>query len=366
MSNPNRTTLAQTGDRVMGASSAIVRGSSALRDGAVCWAAQPLLTRCPATARTPAVHLTALRPSPTSQNPSSWQSTSRSSFSVPTKMEGPSTQGSRAARREQLFEAQCRAELRQTTATKTPALATPMSLAQESFAAPGAGAYGGVLGRKHMYTQDGAPIVTHRSGHGSQSSATAAQISRGGGSVADVLSERPVTIYTQRLADGVLHGATSRGGAPNPFAKNSRWTNDIRDPRNITAGAVDRLSVAELGDGCTVSAGGHLSMIPIAKRILEAAVKSGGMHGARALRRALCAMSTPRALGQVLSSIGSPLLTSEVHRLVVWLESLPARSTAAKALELMALVSDDLAAGAAAIVDEAFTALDRANESAGA
>ena len=107
-------------------------------------------------------------------------------------------------------------------------------------------------------------------------------------------------------------------------------------------------------------------MIPIAKRILEAAVKSGGMHGARALRRALCSMTTPRALGSVLASIGSPLLTSEVDRLVVWLEALPARSTAAKALELMALVSDDLTAGAAAIVDEAFSALDRASESAGA
>ena len=264
-----------------------------------------------------------------------------------------------------MFEEKSRAALAAETLAKAPATEASgptESLASASWAAPPKQAYTTAPGRKHMYTQDGAPITSHRRTHADKSIATGQQINNSSyapTNIADVLREQPVTIYSQRLAEGVMSGVTARAGAPNPFSKNSRWTNDIRDPRNITAGAVDRQSVANLGDGRASAVGAHLAILPFAVRIREAAVHAGGMHGVRALRRALYAMPSLAALGSVLRSIGGPLLSSEVAIVGVWLEALPTRSIAEKAAQLMLLVSANLIGDAAAVVAEAFAALDR-------
>ena len=50
----------------------------------------------------------------------------------------------------------------------------------------------------------------------------------------DVNTEFPVSIYSQLAKEGKHGGTKAIGGANNPFAKSTRFSNDIRDPINIT------------------------------------------------------------------------------------------------------------------------------------
>ena len=105
--------------------------------------------------------------------------------------------------------------------------------------------------------------------------------------VKPVESDTPVTLYTQRRGESVYSGTAAQ--STNPFARNSQFTNDIRDGRIAHATAIDDISKVPHGikPAATTAIGAELSIELALGRFKARLAERLGADSIRALRGVL-------------------------------------------------------------------------------
>eukprot|EP00941_MAST-03F_sp_MAST-3F-sp1_P000172 g172.t1 len=151
---------------------------------------------------------------------------------------------------------------------------------RSSFQPPGGF---GKIGKRIMQTQDGAPpramdLQGYEFGlHEKRSTMDKAMVDAHLES-SHYSSDMPVSIYTQRMNEGMFHktGTTSKRA---PFNKNTSFTNDIQDPTKRHAEGVDDSSGRPAGPGDVLAeaVGGGIGTKRVIARVLnEISDRTGG------------------------------------------------------------------------------------------
>merc|ERR1712159_153621 len=65
---------------------------------------------------------------------------------------------------------------------------------------------------------------------------------------ASYLTDQPVSIYTQKAAEGTIPTSMAQTGA-NPFARSTQFTNDIKDTNKFTTDPADKAGRGVVGNG---------------------------------------------------------------------------------------------------------------------
>ena len=99
--------------------------------------------------------------------------------------------------------------------------------------------------------------------------------------------DTPISLYTQRRGEAVYSGTSAQ--STNPFARNSHFTNDIRDGRELHATAIDDITKVPHGirKAATTSIGSELSIELALARFKARLAHCEGLNGVRSLRGVL-------------------------------------------------------------------------------
>lgn len=269
------------------------------------------------------------------------------------------------------------------TAAATRAAAMTTSV-REAYVVYGGDAYDGSgIGRRVMRSIDGKPLplgsrdVEFLAANGLMRRTAAL----GRGEVEGVTAsagDTPVTIYSQRLVEGVFPGSgsasTSAAGAGgrggnNPFARSSEFTADVRDPTARHAGAVDGAEGETVRErvSTVVGAGGELGTTEVLSRVRKALLDACGELGIASLRRLLRRMDS-NGDGRVdvdefrtaLCELGATLSARDMVTVMSAFDRDGSGRVSAE--ELLVGLHGELPAARAVLAEEAFRRLDKSGD----
>jgi len=184
-----------------------------------------------------------------------------------------------------------------------------------------------------------------------------------------VESDVPVTLYTQRRGESVYSGTAAQGA--NPFARNSHFTNDIRDGREPHATAIDDISKVPHGikPAATVAIGAELSIDVALRRFKARLADRAGVNGVRAMRHMLDRYDTSgdgqlsaAEFSAAMRDLRVDVTSREVAELVAYFDT--DNSGRISLAELHAGLRPPIPDARLALVRRAFARADRGNDGA--
>uniref|UniRef100_A0A7S1CF06 EF-hand domain-containing protein n=1 Tax=Bicosoecida sp. CB-2014 TaxID=1486930 RepID=A0A7S1CF06_9STRA len=183
----------------------------------------------------------------------------------------------------------------------------------------------------------------------------------------DYLGQAPVTLYSQRLGEGVFPASAATGA--NPFARSSAFTAELTDATRAHAEAVDDISGKPRGSKTSMvaAAGAELSAREVADIVRAKIIERGGDNGVRTLTRLLKRMDTSGdgklsapELQAGLADMGVALSPKEVMQVMALFDR--DRSGKLTLRELQMALAGEMSDKRKAFVDEAFRRLDKTGD----
>ena len=181
--------------------------------------------------------------------------------------------------------------------------------------------------------------------------------------------DTPISLYTQRRGEAVYSGTSAQ--STNPFARNSHFTNDIRDGRELHATAIDDITKVPHGirKAATTSIGSELSIELALARFKARLAHCEGLNGVRSLRGVLEKYDTSgdghlsaEEFGAALRDLRVNVSPREVAELLAYFDT--DHSGKITLAELEAGLRPVLPEGRLKIVKQAFSRADRGGDGA--
>ena len=180
-------------------------------------------------------------------------------------------------------------------------------------------------------------------------------------------AQEPITVYTQRVSEGIYK--SSAGGNTATFGRSAGFTNDITDPRNRHDEGRDDASGEIKGPKAPPkpASGSMLSITPLLDTIKQRILSRAGSDGIHSLSRMLRLMDTSGDLRLSreellvgLRDFGLALTSAQGNQVFAYFDR--DRSGFVDIGELMRGLRGDMSPSRKALVDEAFSRLDKTGD----